>query len=88
VAGWHFDPPEQERHAFRYVHGWCVEFWVKPRYVGYPEQPESHRMAFFAEGKLRAIFSEGTRNAPLELDKWSPSWVDVTWRPAQPSPGR
>lgn len=82
VARWHWEPQGDGRvHSFGYRHGWCVEFWVRPRYRGYPEQPESHRMAFFAGGELRAIFAEGCRNAPLELDRWSPEWLGPDWEP-------
>jgi hypothetical protein len=88
VARWHFDPEvEGQPQQVGYVHGWCVEFHVTPNYVGYPEQPESHRMAFFADGGLRGIFLVGLRRAPLELDRWASSWVDPDWQPtanAQP----
>src|SRR5580765_722584 len=89
VARWLFDEQPQGRaqpfgpRQSIYVYGWCVEFWVKPSYVGYPSQPESHKMAFFVGGRLRGLFCEGTRNGPLELDKWCPSWVDPMWRPPQ-----
>ena len=83
VARWHFDPQvEGQPQEFGYVHGWCVEFHVTPSYVGYPEQPESHRMAFWAEGELRGIFLVGLRRGPLELDKWASWWVDPDWQPA------
>lgn len=83
VATWHWEPQEDGRpHALGYRHGWRVDFWITPRYVGYPEQPESVRMAFFGDGQLRGIFVEGGGNAPLELDKWSPVWVDPDWRVA------
>ena len=84
VARWHFEPQiEGQSHQFGYEHGWCVEFRVTPSYVGYPAQPESHRMAFYAGGQLRGIFTTGLRNAPLELDKWSACWVDESWQPAR-----
>ena len=90
VARWHFDPQVEGRPGeFGYVHGWCVEFRVTPSYVGYPEQPESQRMAFWIEGKLRGIFLPGPRNAPLELDRWVTGWVDESWHPpARPQPPR
>jgi hypothetical protein len=88
VARWHFEPEfEGQPQSLGYVHGWCVEFHVTPNYVGYPEQPESHRMAFYSEGELRGIFLVGLRRAPLELDKWASWWVDPDWHPngsAQP----
>ena len=84
MAQWHWEPQEDGRtHAFGYRHGWCVDVWVTPRYVGYPEQPTAHKMAFFRDGKLRGLFSEGRRAAPLDLDAWAPMWVDPTWQ-AQP----
>jgi hypothetical protein len=87
VARWLFEGETEGRpQPFGYVYGWRVEFWVKPRYAGYPSQPEAHMMAFFVDGRLRGLFGEGTRNGPLELDKWSPSWVDPMWRPPQPAP--
>ena len=87
VAVWHWEPHvEGKSHSFGYHHGWCVDYWFTPDYEGYPEQPESYRMAFFGEGHLRGIFVEGSRNAPLELDKWDEIWVDPTWPPrAAPS---
>lgn len=81
IVRWHFEA-ERQTHALGYYHGWAVEYWVTPRYVGYPKQPESHRMAFFADGQLRGLFTEGLGNAPLELDKWSAAWIDKAWRPA------
>jgi hypothetical protein len=85
VARWHFEPQDDGRtHSFGYCHGWCVAFHVRPRYVGYPEQPETARMAFFAGGELRGIFADGLGNAPLELDRWHADWVDETWRPPPP----
>jgi hypothetical protein len=88
VARWHFDPqvPGQP-NAFGYAYGWRVDFWVTPRYVGYPQQPESPRMAFFSDGRLRGIFWPGGDNAPLELDKWSPAWVDREWHPPRKGTG-
>ncbi len=84
VARWLFEPHEDgEPHEFGYRYGWRVDFWVKPDYVGYPEQPESRRMAFFGDGKLRGIFSAGGNAAPLALDAWSPMWVDESWQPEQ-----
>lgn len=89
VARWHWEPQEDGRsHSLGYRHGWCVEFWVRPDYRGFPEQPESHRMAFFAGGALRAIFAEGCRNAPLELDRWSPEWLGPDWEPPTAVPGK
>lgn len=82
VAAWHWDRlPEGQPHAFGYRHGWCVEFWVTPHYAGYPPQPELAQMAFYGDGELRGIFGPGCRNAPLELDRWAPDWVDFTWVP-------
>src|SRR5262245_35900851 len=47
VASWHWEPHVDGRpHALGYRHGWCVEYWFTPDYEGYPEQPESYRMAF------------------------------------------
>src|SRR5262249_23201693 len=86
VARWHFEPEGQQ--PLGYCHGWCVEYWVTPGYAGYPKQPESHRMAFFCDGRLRGLFTEGLRNAPLDLDRWAPSWVDTTWRPQDPASAR
>jgi hypothetical protein len=83
VARWHWEPQGEGRtHSFGYRHGWCVEFWVRPRYSEYPEQPESRRMAFFAAGELRGIFNEGGGSAPLDLDRWSAEWVGPDWEPA------
>ena len=83
VARWLFEPEVEGRsHEFGYVYGWSVEFWVTPRYVGYTEQPQSHKMAFFVDGRLAGLFAEGTRNAPLELDRWAPDWVDMDGAPA------
>ena len=80
VASWHWERvPEGHSHALGYRHGWRVDFWVTPHYAGYPEQPESQRMAFFGDGELRGIFGAGCCNAPLELDRWAPDWVDPTW---------
>ena len=80
VARWHWEPQDDgRRHSPGYRHGWCVEFHVRPRYEGYPEQPESRRMAFFGDGELRGIFTPGGNNAPLELDAWSPMWVGPDW---------
>jgi len=60
VARWHFEPEVPGKaHSFGDVRGWRVDFWVTPRYVGYPPQPESRRMAFFGAGRLRGIFSPG-----------------------------
>lgn len=87
VARWHFDQvPEGQPHQFGYVYGWRVDFWVTPHYAGYPPQPESHRMAFFADGQMRGLFSAGLRNAPLELDQWSPDWLDQGWQPGAGKP--
>ena len=48
VALWHWEQQDTGRnHSFGYRHGWRVEYWFKPNYEGYPEQPESSRMAFF-----------------------------------------
>ncbi len=82
VASWHWEEKEDGKtHAFGYRHGWRVDFWWTPDYEDYPEQPESCRMAFFGEGRLRGIFVEGSRAAPLELDRWDSLWVDPTWPP-------
>jgi hypothetical protein len=82
VASWHWQRvAEGEAYAFGYRHGWRVDFWVTPHYAGYPEQPESQRMAFFGDGELRGIFSPGCRQAPVELDRWAPDWVDFRWLP-------
>jgi hypothetical protein len=87
VATWHWHPQVDGRsHAFGYHHGWCVDYWFTPDYEGYPEQPEAQRMAFFADGELRGLFAPGSRNAPLELDKWCVVWVDPTWGRVQ-APG-
>jgi hypothetical protein len=82
LARWHFDVelPGQP-YEFGWVNGWKVEFWYTPEYDGYPPQPEHHQMAFYGDGRLRAIFSEGLGTAPLELDRWHPDWVDSTWHP-------
>jgi hypothetical protein len=81
VAKWHFDPQTSGTHEFGYFHGWRVDYWYTPEYVGYPDQPEHRGMAFFGDGQLRGIFSEGPGNAPLALNKWHASWADTTWRP-------
>jgi hypothetical protein len=81
VAKWHFAPETTGTHEFGYVHGWRVDYWYTPEYVGYPAQPERHEMAFFGDGQLRGIFAEGGGNAPLELDRWHASWVDRSWNP-------
>ena len=89
VAYWLFEPeaPPGRSQTFGYLYGWCVEFWVTPHYRGYPAQPESHRMAFFGDGRLRGLFAAGLGNAPLDLDKWSPDWTDRAWA-ATKAPGR
>ena len=80
VAYWLFEPQQDGRsHQFGYLYGWCVAFHVTPHYRGYPPQPESHRMAFFADGKLRGLFAAASGNAPLDLDKWSADWTDTAW---------
>jgi len=38
-------------------------------------------MAFYKNGQLRTVFSEGCGNAPFELDKWHADWVDPSWHP-------
>jgi hypothetical protein len=82
VARWHFEfEVPGKAHSFGDVRGWRVDFWVTPRYVGYPPQPESRRMAFFGAGRLRGIFSPGAGTAPLALDRWAASWVDEDWQP-------
>jgi hypothetical protein len=82
VARWHFDVEiPGQAYEFGSVNGWKVEFWYTPEYDGYPPQPEHHQMAFYGGGQLRAIFSEGCGNAPFELDKWHPDWVDPSWHP-------
>jgi hypothetical protein len=81
VAKWHFAPETSGTRELGYFHGWRVDYWYTPEYVGYPEQPERHEMAFFGDGQLRGIFAEGVGNAPLELDRWHASWVDGTWKP-------
>jgi len=89
VARWLFDAESQgQPQALGYVYGWSVEFWVTPRYLGYPVQPQSRRMAFFAAGQLRGIFSAGPGSAPFELDKWTALWVDVAWQPGRAQPPR
>jgi hypothetical protein len=89
VARWLFDPQIAGRaHEFGYRYGWRVDFWVTPRYVGYPPQPESQRMAFFADGGLRGLFSDGGNDAPLELNRWSTTWVDRGWAPSPAAAGR
>lgn len=91
VASWHWEEQEEGKtYAFGYRHGWRVDFWWTPDYEGYPEQPEHHRMAFFADGELRGVFLEGGNKGPLELDKWHPVWVDMGWQPrtAQSAPPR
>jgi hypothetical protein len=86
VAYWLFEPEVPGRnHSFGNVYGWRVDFQVKPHYVGYPEQPESPRMAFFVDGELRGLFIAGGGNAPLGLDKWEALWVDPDWQPARPA---
>jgi hypothetical protein len=92
VARWHFEPQvDGQTHDFGYLYGWRVDFWVTPHYAGYPPQPESHRMAFFGGGGLRGLFSQGTGNAPLDLARWSATWVDPEWpeagRVARPPAG-
>lgn len=82
VAKWLFEPEREDRsHSIGFAYGWGVGFWVTPRYVGYPEQPEAHRMAFFSNGQLRGIFADGPSGAPLELARWSAIWVDPYWHP-------
>ncbi len=81
VARWHFEPQTRATHELGYFHGWRVDYWYTPEYVGFDEQPERHEMAFFGDGQLRGIFAEGPGNAPLELDRWHASWADRTWRP-------
>ena len=95
VARWHFEPHlDGEPHAFGYVHGFRVDLWVTPSYVGYPPQPEKPRMAFFTDGALRGVFAPGGDGAPLELDRWAALWVDPGFspddgaRPARPASGR
>ena len=89
VARWLFDPEVEGRHhEFGYRYGWRVEFWVTPSYAGYPTQPESHRMAFFADGQLRGLFADGGNQAPLELDRWEAAWVDHGWQPSPAAAGR
>jgi hypothetical protein len=89
VASWHWEPQQEGHvHTLGYRHGWCVDFWFTPSYAGYPAQPEVLRMAFVADGKLRGIFAAGSGNAPVELDKWSPDWVDSTWSSPASAPGR
>ena len=84
VAYWLFEPEVPGRnHSFGNVHGWRVDFWVTPHYVGYPPQPESPRMAFFGDGRLRGIFVAGAGNAPLGLDRWEALWVDMDWQAAK-----
>ena len=82
VARWHFDVeiPGQP-YEFGQVHGWKVEYWYTPEYDGYPEQPQHHEMAFFGDGQLRAIFSEGLASAPFDLDQWHKDWADPSWHP-------
>jgi hypothetical protein len=86
VALWHWEPHVDGRsHSFGYHHGWRVDYWFKPNYEGYPEQPESSRMAFFAEGELRGIFCASHQPTPLELGKWDRIWTDPLWgRPRAP----
>jgi hypothetical protein len=71
VALWHWEQQDTGRnHSFGYRHGWRVDYWFKPNYEGFPEQPESSRMAFFADGELRGIFTASERPTPLDLGKW------------------
>jgi hypothetical protein len=87
VAAWHWEPQDDGRtHTLAYAHGWGVRFDVTPRYQGYPAQPVAQRMAFFVEGTLRGLFARGGDTAPLELDAWSPLWVDPAWRPPDTPP--
>ena len=82
IPRWHFDPEiEGQPYQFGIISGWRVDFYFTPQYVGFPQQPERHEMAFFGNGKLRGIFGEGCGNAPFGLDKWDASWVDESWRP-------
>jgi hypothetical protein len=83
VARWQFAPETSGPHELGYFHGWRVDYWYTPEYVGYPEQPERHEMAFFGDGQLRGIFAEGRGNAPLELARWHACWVDRTWQPVR-----
>ncbi|HEX6812338.1 MAG TPA: hypothetical protein VF384_11990 [Planctomycetota bacterium] len=86
VPVWHWEPHvEGKKHSFGHHHGWRVDYWFKPNYDGYPEQPESARMAFFAEGDLRGIFCESHQTTPLDVGKWDRIWVDPLWgRPPAP----
>ncbi|HZN40357.1 MAG TPA: hypothetical protein VFD82_16240 [Planctomycetota bacterium] len=87
VALWHWEPQvDGRKHSFGYHHGWRVDYWFKPDYEGYPEQPESSRMAFFADGELRGIFSESNQTTPLDLGKWDRIWTDPLWGQAR-APG-
>lgn len=83
VARWHWEPQTDGYvHSAGKVRGWCIDFWFTPHYVGYPAQPEAHRMAFFADGRLRGIFARGDGRAPIGLDRWDAVWVDHTWQGA------
>lgn len=86
VARWLWEPRSDDgrAHSLGYRHGWRVDYWVRPHYAGYPEQPESARMAFFADGELRGLFAPAANDAPLELNRWSVEWVGPEWTAAQP----
>ena len=86
VARWLWEPQTDDAraHSLGYRHGWRVDYWVRPHYVGYPEQPESARMAFFADGQLRGLFAPAANDAPLELNRWSVEWVGPEWPAAKP----
>ena len=82
VPKWHFDPQLQgQTSEFGNIAGWRVDYWYTPEFEGFPPQPERHEMAFFGDGELRAIFSEGIGDAPLDLDKWHARWSQIGWRP-------
>ncbi len=86
VASWHWETvPEGRPHRFGHRHGWRVDFVVTPHHAGYPAQPEARRMAFFGDGALRGIFAPSGGGAPLELDAWSPLWVDPHWPAVDPA---
>ena len=86
VARWLWEPRSDDgrAHSLGYRHGWRVDYHVRPHYAGYPEQPESARMAFFADGELRGLFAPAPNDAPLELNKWYVEWVGPEWQAATP----